>query len=52
MNAVSLADIQEARFTLSDMMNKIVNESMKIEDAQEWAQKEMMDSYDKLVKNA
>ena len=34
------------------MMNKVLNEGMKIEDAQEWAQKEMMDSYDKTVKKA
>jgi hypothetical protein len=47
-----LADVQAARFTLSDMMNKIVNENMPIEAAQEWAQGEMMDSYNKLVKKA
>ena len=27
------------------MLNKVLNEGMKIEDAQEWAQKDMMDSY-------
>jgi ABC-type glycerol-3-phosphate transport system substrate-binding protein len=47
-----LADVENARFMLSDMMNKILNEGMKIEDAQEWAQKEMMDSYNRLVKPA
>jgi ABC-type glycerol-3-phosphate transport system substrate-binding protein len=45
-----LADVLQARFTLSDMMNKVLNEKMKIEDAQAWAQKEMMDSYTRLVK--
>ena len=44
-----LTDVQQARFTLSDMLNKVLNENMKIEDAQE-AQKDMMDSYNKLVK--
>jgi hypothetical protein len=43
-------DVEGARFTVSDMMNKIINEKMKIEDAQEWAQKDMMDSYTKLSK--
>jgi ABC-type glycerol-3-phosphate transport system substrate-binding protein len=42
-----LADVTDARYTLSDMMNKIVNEGMKIEDAQEWAQKDLMESYEK-----
>jgi ABC-type glycerol-3-phosphate transport system substrate-binding protein len=45
-----LPDVQQARFTLSDMLNKVLNEGMAIEDAQEWAQKDMMDSYNKLVK--
>jgi ABC-type glycerol-3-phosphate transport system substrate-binding protein len=45
-----LADVTDARYTISDMMNKIINEGMKIEDAQEWAQKEMMDSYEKTKK--
>lgn len=47
-----IADVTDARYTLSDMMNKIINENMKVEDAQEWAQKEMMDSYTKLTKKA
>jgi hypothetical protein len=45
-----LPDVQQARFTLSDMLNKVLNENMKVEDAQEIAQKDMMDSYNKLVK--
>jgi len=45
-----LPDVQQARFSLSDMLNKVLNENMKIEDAQEVAQKDMMDSYTKLVK--
>jgi ABC-type glycerol-3-phosphate transport system substrate-binding protein len=44
------ADVENARYTISDMLNKVLNEGMKIEDAQEWAQKEMMDSYNKFVK--
>src|SRR6266542_221663 len=47
-----LADVTDARYTLSDMMNKIINENMPIEDAQDWAQKELMDSYNKLTKKA
>jgi ABC-type glycerol-3-phosphate transport system substrate-binding protein len=47
-----MIDITEARYTLSDMMQKIINDKMPIESAQEWAQKEMMDSYNKLVKKA
>jgi ABC-type glycerol-3-phosphate transport system substrate-binding protein len=45
-----LADVQDAKFTLSDMMNKIINEGMAIESAQEWAQQQMMESYTKFVK--
>jgi len=45
-----LPDVTDARYTVSDMLNKVLNEGMKIEDAQEWAQKEMMDSYTKLNK--
>jgi ABC-type glycerol-3-phosphate transport system substrate-binding protein len=45
-----LSDVTDARYTISDMMNKVLNEGMKIEDAQEWAQKEMMDSYEKTKK--
>ena len=44
--------MQNARFTLSDMMNKIVNENTSVEDAQAWAQNDMMDSYNRLVKKA
>ena len=32
------------------MLGKVINEKMKIEDAQEWAQKELMDSYTKMTK--
>jgi hypothetical protein len=35
---------------LSDMIQKIINDGMAIEDAQGWAQQQMMDSYNKLVK--
>jgi ABC-type glycerol-3-phosphate transport system substrate-binding protein len=45
-----IPDITNARYTLSDMMNKIINEGTSIEGAQDWAQKEMLDSYTKLVK--
>ena len=45
-----LPDVQQARFSLSDMLNRVLNENMKIEDSQEIAQKDMMDSYNKLVK--
>jgi hypothetical protein len=37
---------------MSDMMNKIVNENMAVGDAQSWAQEQMMDSYNKLMKKA
>jgi ABC-type glycerol-3-phosphate transport system substrate-binding protein len=47
-----ISDVQDARFTVSDMMNKVLNEGMKIEDAQEWAQKEMMDSYNNIMKKS
>jgi len=47
-----LADITDARFTVSDMLHKVINEKMRIEDAQEWAQTEMMDSYNKTAKRA
>ena len=47
-----ITDVTDARYTVSDMLNKVLNEGMKIEDAQEWAQKEMMDSYNRLVKPA
>jgi ABC-type glycerol-3-phosphate transport system substrate-binding protein len=42
-----LADVTDAKYTLSDMLSKIINENMAIEKAQEWAQAEMMDSYNK-----
>jgi ABC-type glycerol-3-phosphate transport system substrate-binding protein len=45
-----LAEVTDAKYTLSDMMNKIINENMSIESAQEWAQKEMMESYKKFAK--
>jgi len=47
-----LADVTDARYTMSDMMTKVVNENMAIEDAQAWAQNEMMDSYNKLTPKA
>jgi ABC-type glycerol-3-phosphate transport system substrate-binding protein len=45
-----LADVTDAKYTLSDMMNKIINENMAIEQAQDWAQQQMMESYNKFVK--
>lgn len=45
-----LADVTDAKYTLSDMMNNIINKNMAIEQAQEEAQKDMMDSYNKFVK--
>jgi hypothetical protein len=45
-----LADVQDARFTLSDMMQKIINDKMPVEEAQAWAQKDMMDAYNKTKK--
>jgi ABC-type glycerol-3-phosphate transport system substrate-binding protein len=45
-----LPDVQDARFTLSDMMQKIINDKMPIEEAQAWAQKDMMDAYNKTKK--
>jgi multiple sugar transport system substrate-binding protein len=47
-----LADVTDARFVMSDMMSKVINENMPIEDAQNWAQEQMMDSYNKLMKKA
>jgi ABC-type glycerol-3-phosphate transport system substrate-binding protein len=44
-----LADVTDARFTLSDMLQKIFN-GEAIEKAQEWAQADMMESYGKFVK--
>lgn len=46
-----LADVTDAKYVLSDMMNKVINENMAVDAAQEWAQKEMMDSYNKYVKS-
>jgi hypothetical protein len=45
-----LADVQDARFVMSDMVQKVINDGMAIEDAQAWAQTQMMDSYNKLMK--
>jgi hypothetical protein len=47
-----LSDVTDARYVVSDMMSKIVNDNMAIEDAQKWAQDQMMDSYNKLMKKA
>jgi hypothetical protein len=47
-----MADVTDARYVMSDMMNKIVNENMAIGDAQNWAQEQMMDSYNKLMKKS
>ena len=44
-----LADVTDARFTLSDMLQKIFN-GESVEKAQEWAQADMMESYNKFVK--
>jgi ABC-type glycerol-3-phosphate transport system substrate-binding protein len=45
-----IPDVTDSKYTLSDMLNKVLNEGMKIEDAQEWAQKEMMEVYEKTKK--
>jgi ABC-type glycerol-3-phosphate transport system substrate-binding protein len=45
-----LADVQSARYTLSNMLQKIINDKMPIEDAQAWAQQDMMDAYNKTKK--
>ncbi len=42
-----LADVTDARFTLADMLQKIFSGEMAVEKAQEWAQADMMDSYNK-----
>jgi hypothetical protein len=47
-----LADVTDAKYVLSDMMNKIINENMAIESAQDWAQGQMMESYNKYVKKS
>lgn len=45
-----LADVQDARYTLSDMMSKIINDNVAIESAQEQAQNQMMEAYNKFKK--
>ena len=45
-----LADVTDARYTLSDMMQKIINDKVPIEEAQATAQKDMMDAYNKAKK--
>ncbi|MFN8632855.1 MAG: ABC transporter substrate-binding protein [Chloroflexota bacterium] len=45
-----IPDVQQARFTLSDMMNKVLEQGVPIEDAQAWAQKDLMESYTRMVK--
>jgi len=45
-----LTDVTDAKYVLSDMMNKVINQNVAIEDAQAAAQKDMMDSYNKFVK--
>ncbi len=42
-----LSDVSDSKYTLSDMMNKILNDKMPIPEAQAWAQGQMMDSYNK-----
>ena len=42
-----LSDVGDSKYTLSDMMNKILNDKMPIPEAQAWAQVQMMDSYNK-----
>lgn len=44
-----LSDVTDAKYTLSDMMNKILNQNVSVEEAQAAAQKDMMDSYNKFV---
>lgn len=45
-----LSDITDAKYTLSDMMSRIINDNQAIETAQEQAQAQMMESYNKFVK--
>jgi len=47
-----LLDVQDAKYTLSDMVQKIINDKMPIEDAQAWAQTQMLDSYNKFANKA
>jgi len=42
-----LSDVTDSKFTLSDMVQKIFNGELAVEKAQEWAQAEMMDAYNK-----
>jgi ABC-type glycerol-3-phosphate transport system substrate-binding protein len=42
-----LSEVTDSKYTLSDMMNKIINDKMPIPEAQAWAQTQMMDSYNK-----
>lgn len=44
------ADITDARYTLSNMLQKIINDKMPVEEAQAWAQADMMDAYNKTKK--
>lgn len=45
-----MSDITDARYTLSNMLQKIINDKMPVEDAQAWAQSDMMDAYNKTKK--
>jgi ABC-type glycerol-3-phosphate transport system substrate-binding protein len=45
-----LSDVQSARYTMSNMLQKVINDKMSIEDAQAWAQQDMMDAYNKTKK--
>ena len=47
-----LSDVTDSRYVVSDMMSKVVNENMAIEDAQAWAHEQMMDSYNKITKRS
>ena len=44
-------EVTDAKYTLSDAMSKICKDGMSIEDAQAWAQTEMMDAYNKVKKS-
>jgi ABC-type glycerol-3-phosphate transport system substrate-binding protein len=44
-------EVTDAKYTLSDMMSKILKDGMSIESAQEWAQGEMMEAYNKFKKS-
>ena len=45
-----LHDVQDARYIVSDMLNKIVNENVPIEYAQARAQRAMIESYSRLAR--